>query len=341
MTSTTSFTEYLIVHELAHQWFGDMITCARWSDLWLNEGFAKYSEALYTEVKYGSQAYRTFIASQADGAKTATGSVSAMDTSNVGVLFNFARTYQKGAMVLHMLRHVLGDSVFFRALQSYVNDPRFRFNVATTEGFQGICESVSGKQLGYFFNEWIYGEKFPRYAFEWSAKPSGSAFEVTIQINQATGTTNPAFFTMPIDFKLSSSGWDTTVVLFNTSNDQAFSFTVSHLPTSVALDPDSWILRDNEQSLLPTRYVLEQNYPNPFNSKTSIVFSIPPIGTRQDVSLRVYDILGREIAVLVNEPLLTGTYSTSFDGAGLASGVYFYRLATTNFVQTRKLVLLR
>jgi len=341
MTSTTAFTEYLIVHELGHQWFGDMITCARWSDLWLNEGFAKYSEALYTEVKYGSDAYRTFIAVQADGAKTAAGSVSAKDTSNVGVLFNFERTYQKGAMVLHMLRHVLGDSVFFLTMRSYANDQRFRFNVATTEGFQSVCESVSGKQLGYFFNEWIYGEKFPRYAYKWNAKALNSAYEVTIQISQATGSTNPAFFTMPIDFKASTSGWDTTVVLFNTSNDQVFSFIVSHLPTSVELDPDMWILRDIGQSLLPTRYTLEQNYPNPFNSTTTIVFSIPSVGSRQDVSLRVFDILGRQIAVLVNGMFLPGTYGTTLDASSLASGAYFYRFQASGFMQTKKLVLLR
>jgi hypothetical protein len=260
--------------------------------------------------------------------------------------------YNKGAMVLHMLRHVLSDSVFFRALRSYVNDPRFRFNVATTEGLRSVCESVSGKQLGYFFSEWIYGEKFPRYEYEWSAKASNSAYEATIQISQATGTTNPVFFTMPIDFKVSASGWDTTVVLFNTSNDQAFSFNVSHLPTSVELDPDRWILRDIGQSLLPTRYTLGQNYPNPFNSTTTIVFSIPPVGSRQDVSLRVYDILGQQIAVLVNGMFLPGTYGATLDASSLASGVYFYRLLARpssssvggqsgGFMQTKKLVLLR
>jgi aminopeptidase N len=341
MTSTTSFSEYLIVHELAHQWFGDLITCANWSNLWLNEGFAKYSEGLYTEVKNGSAAYNAFMAGQADAAKNAVGPVHARDTVNLQELFDRPRVYNKGAMVLHMLRHVLGDSVFFQALRSYVNDPRFRFNVATTEGFQSVCESVSGKELSYFFNEWIYGEKFPRYAYEWSAKASGLAYEVTIQISQVTGTTNPAFFTMPIDFKVSTSGWDTTVVLFNSSNDQTFSFTVPHEPTSVALDPNMWILRDIEESLIPTRYTLEQNYPNPFNSTTTIVFSIPPVGIRQDVSLRVYDLLGQEIAVLVKGVFLPGTYRATLDASGLASSVYYYRLKAGEFSGTRKLLLLK
>ena len=341
MTSTTGFTEYLIVHELSHHWFGDLITCARWADIWLNEGFAKYSEALYTEVKYGPNAYNAFIAIQAEGAKTVTGSVHAMDTSNVGTLFNFQRTYQKGAMVLHMLRHVIGDSMFFRSMRSYADDPRFRFKTATTEGFQSVCESVSGRQLGYFFDEWIYGEKYPLYSYEWSVKPSGSEYEVTIRVGQTTRTANPAFFAMPIDFRLSSSGWDTTVVLFNSSNNQVFTFNVSHIPVTITLDPDGWILHDIVNSLIPTKYTLEQNYPNPFNSGTKIVFAIPATGIKQAVSLRVYDILGREVATLFNDQELPGTYDATFDGTGLASGIYFYRLQAGSFVETKKCVLLR
>jgi aminopeptidase N len=345
MTSTVAFTEYLIVHELAHQWFGDLITCANWPNIWLNEGFAKYSEALYTEAKYGTAAYHRFMASQASDSKSALGSIYQRDTSVVRQLFDFRLVYQKGAVVLHMLRHVLGDSVFFRAMRSYVDDPRFRFNVATTEGFRNVCETVSGQQLGYFFNQWVYGEKYPRYTFSWSTRPSSGGHEVAIKIKQTTGTTNPSFFMMPIDFKLSTTDWDTTVVLFNVVNEQEFVLYVSHKPTTVALDPDGWILHDDESSIspLPTRYVLEQNYPNPcpFNSTTRIKFSIPPVGTRQAVSLRVYNILGQEVAALVNERLDPGIYETVFDVSGLPSGVYFYRLLAEGFLATRKFILLR
>lgn len=341
MTSTTSFTEYVIVHELAHQWFGDLITCANWSNLWLNEGFAKYSEALYAEVKCGNAAFHAFMAGQADAAKNAVGPVYAADTSNVGELFDRPRVYNKGAMVLHMLRHVLGDSVFFRALRNYVDDPRFRYGVATTEGFQSVCESVSGMQLGYFFIQWIYGESFPRYAYAWSAKTSGSGFEVTVQLSQTTGTSNPSFFTMPIDLKLSGSAWDTTVVLLNSQRDQLFSFNVTHEPLRVTLDPENWVLHDIETLPVPTQYRLDQNFPNPFNAATRIKFMIPPIGTRQTVTLRIYDLLGKEIATLVNEKLDPGYYERSFDPIGIASGVYFYRLQAGGYLETKKLVVLR
>ncbi|MEK9137922.1 MAG: M1 family aminopeptidase, partial [Bacteroidota bacterium] len=317
---------------------GIMIDTFGWVD-----GFAKYGEALYTEAKYGTAAYHRFMASQASDSKSALGSIYQRDTSVVRQLFDFRLVYQKGAVVLHMLRHVLGDSVFFRAMRSYVNDPRFRFNVATTEGFRNVCETVSGQQLGYFFNQWVYGEKYPRYTFSWSTRPSSGGHEVAIKIKQTTGTTNPSFFMMPIDFKLSTTDWDTTVVLFNVVNEQEFVLYVSHKPTIVALDPDGWILHDDESnsSSLPTRFVLEQNYPNPFNTTTRIKFSIPPVGTRQAVSLRVYNILGQEVAVLVNEKLDPGIYETAFDASGLASGVYFYRLHAGDFLETKKFILLR
>ena len=341
MTSTTGFGEFVVVHELAHQWFGDMITCATWQNIWLNEGFARYSEALYAEARYGANAYRDYMSFQADGARTAIGPVYSRDTSDIPVLFNDALTYRKGAMVLHMLRHVLGDSVFFRCMRNYANDPRFRFNVATTEGFQSVCESTSGLSLGYFFNEWVFGEKYPHYAYAWTATPSGSGFEVSITIGQTTGTTNPAIFSMPIDFKLSAAGWDTTVVLFNTSNEQQFRVPLSHRPDSVLLDPGEWILHDIVNSLIPTQYILEQNYPNPFNTSTRISYSVFPTGTRQAVSLKVYDVLGREVATLVNTEQVPGTYQTTFDGSGLASGVYFYRLQAGGFAETKKLLLLK
>lgn len=341
MTSTTGFSEYLIVHELAHQWFGDMITCANWQNIWLNEGFARYAEALYAEAKYGSSTYRGLMAGFMDLAKTAVGPLFSRDTTNIPLLFNGPLTYMKGATILHMLRHVLGDSVFFQAMRRYADDPRLRFSVATTEDFQNTCETVSGKQLGYFFREWIYGEKYPQYSFDWRTVSSGNGNEVTIHISQYTGTSNPIVFSMPIDFKLSTDDWDTTVVVFNSSLAESFTIVTSHVPSSVTLDPDGWILRDVVSSFLPTEYRLEQSYPNPFNTSTTIKYSIPPVGTRPFVSLKVYDVLGREVATLANEQQSTGTYSVSFSGSGLASGVYYYQLQAGGFVQTRNFILLK
>jgi aminopeptidase N len=163
MTSTTTFDEMTLAHELAHQWFGDMITCRTWYDLWLNEGFAQYSTALYLERKYGISSYWVYMNSQLDYAKSASGIIGAPDISSVGNLFNVSRTYSKGASVLHMLRHILGDSIFFRSIYTYANDPALKYSTASIGDFKSVCETVSGKDLTYFFQEWIYGESFPEY----------------------------------------------------------------------------------------------------------------------------------------------------------------------------------
>ena len=356
MTSLNGFSESLVAHELAHMWFGDMITCANWPNIWLNEGFATYSVAVYYEGKYGPANYVTYMNSQMNSARNAVGSVYVRDTSTVGSLFSNNLVYAKGASVLHMLRHVLGDSVFFRCLRAYASDPRFKFAVATTEDLKEVCETVSGVSLGYFFDEWIYGEKYPRYTYSWRAIPdTNGGYFVPIRIQQTSGTTNPVFFTMPVDFRLTGTSLDTTVVLWNNLADQSFQIHVPSLPTTGQLDPNNWILKtatlvsvdDKGFVKAPLSFRLDQNYPNPFNPNTTIRYELP--GTSH-VQLKVYDFLGREVATLVDRVEEPGYRSVDFNASLLSTGVYVYRLSVStdgrsgkasNTVATKKLLLLK
>ena len=344
MTSTTNFAEYTISHELAHQWFGDMITCANWPSLWLNEGFATFCETLYGGIRHGQQEYRAHLADMMSPAMRAQGSLYLQDTSTVAAMFNFDRVYAKGAWVLHMLRHVLGDSVFFGSMRAYAGDPRFRYRSATTEGFQSVCEAVSGKSLGYFFDEWIFGEGYPQYTVDWSPVTADTGHAVDVRIGQTTTGVVPAFFTMPVDIRISDGVRDTTVVVMHTSPGQAFTFRVPFAPTSLRLDPDIWILREVlTPDRLPAEFALGQNYPNPFNPGTAITFSLPH---RSDVTLTVYDILGREVTVLIRQRINAGTQSVRWEGTDasgklVGSGVYFYRLTADAFTTTKKMLLLK
>lgn len=354
MTSATvgAFAEYVVAHELAHQWFGDLVTCANWPNIWLNEGFATYAESIYFEAKYGQASYWNDVLRKAPTAKTAVGTIYVSDTSEVRTLFDGSLVYRKGSWVLHMLRHVLGDSIFFRSLKSYLEDPRYRFGVAATEDFQHVCETISGMSLGYFFAEWIYGEKYPKYSYSWSAARGASGYDVSVTINQTTGTSNPSFFTMPVDLRVSAPGWDTTVVLFNTFDEQEFAFNVSHPPVSADLDPENWILRDINQATrvpppgsAPFRFSLEQNFPNPFNPTTEIEYQVASSGF---VTLSVFDLLGRRVALLVSEEKEPGIYTVTWDARDLPSGVYMYRLQAPiqsgqggQLLTTRKAIVLR
>ncbi len=347
MASMSAFDSTYIAHELSHQWFGDMITPANWHHLWLNEGFATYCVGLYLEKKSSIAVLINYMNSNSIFAKGATGTLYLQDTTNVGNMFDYNRIYAKGASVLHMLRHVLGDSVFFNSLRSYVSDSRFRFGNATTEDFKEVCETVSGLSLDYFFNEWVYGEKYPHYILSWQSVPDTSGYMVTIRVQQTTGTNNPNYFTMPIDFRLVGTNLDTTnVVLWNNSADQFFSIHTSTIPTTVQLDPKNWILHsltivsgvDGEQAEVPATFKLDQNYPNPFNPSTTIRFQVP---NSSFVNLKVYDVLGNEIETLVSEEKPVGNYEVDFNAKGLSSGIYFYTLQAGAFVETKKMILLR
>jgi aminopeptidase N len=326
MTSTTTFDEDVISHELAHQWFGDMITCRTWSDLWLNEGFAQYCSALYREQQYGKASYWSYMNAQLNSAVQAVGAIGVPDTSSVPALFDGPRIYCKGASVLHMLRHVLGDSVFFLVLTTYADAPSLKYATASIRDFQDVCELVSGKDLSFFFQEWIYGTGFPHYEYTWSSSPSGNGNLVLLDIVQSGASGTPAFFTMPLDVRISATGWDTTVTVVNDSLRQRYWLNVSRVPSNVQLDPDGWILKLVTPGQPPAQYLLSQNYPNPFNPKTTISFQVP---THSLVTLKIFDLLGRELFVLLSEEKWPGSYAVDWNSHNVASGVYFYRLQAT------------
>lgn len=354
ISSMGSFREDIVAHELAHQWFGDKITCKDWQNIWLNEGFATYSEALYLEAKYGDEAYINNILNEMEYARYAQGSIYVEDISTVASIFNYVRSYAKGSIVLHMLRKVVGNEHFFDILKAYAGDPELAFNVATTEDFQSICETVSGMDLDYFFSEWIWGINFPIYSMHWNINSSSNnLYNIDISINQQTNS-KPAFFTMPIDLKISTTVHDTIITVFNNSQNQNFNITVIGRPTEIEIDPEHWILKDvtsvtgvnDYENKLPESFSLSQNYPNPFNPSTVINYSIPASAIKNGtnslaVSLKVYDVLGKEIATLVNETKNAGNYSIQFDSEKYSAGVYYYNLHAGNYSQTRKMILLK
>jgi len=242
--SAFGFTEPVIVHELAHQWWGDMITLNNWHEIWLNEGFASYCEALYYEVKDGKAAYHDYINGMF---YSAGGTVYVYDTTDVWNIFS-GIVYDKGAWVLHQLRHVVGDSVFFECLQAYYNS-EFQHADATTEGLKNIFETVSGMELDYFFDQWIYGTYFPRYYWSYRSEldPEDGRYWTYFQLRQGQ-TTPPQTFIMPIDLVMTSASGVDTVVIFNDVRDSIYVLKTDEKPTDILLDPDQWIQRYSYKS---------------------------------------------------------------------------------------------
>jgi aminopeptidase N len=337
LTSTTTYAENVIAHELAHQWFGDMITCRTWRDVWLNEGFAQYSTALYLERKYNTDAYWSYMRNQMGSARHAEGSVYVQDTTQVRDLFDGNLVYAKGAVILHMLRHVLGDSIFSQTLYSYANDAEHMFRTASTQDFRTVCENESGRDLEYFFDQWVFGTGYPHYTLTWDAARSGMNDIVSVTVTQVMNNGEPAYFKMPIDITIRSDAYDTTITVFNDSIRQSFVFSVPFITRAVELDRQGWLLKDVAEQLVQN-YSLSQNYPNPFNGSTLIEFQIP---RRSSVQLEIFNVLGQKVATLIDDVRTMGRYSVEFDGNGLPSGVYVYRLTTPAASLLQKMLLIR
>lgn len=347
ITSIVAFSTILVAHELAHQWFGDMITCKDWQNIWLNEGFATYCEALYTEKKQGYTAYKSYMQNVLSSAKNASGTLYCQNIDDVNSIFNSARSYKKGGSVLHMLRWVLGDSLFFKTMYNYANDPQLKYGVAVTEDFWRVAEETSNMDLDFFFNEWVYGERYPKYTADLEYIDNGSNYKVKMVLTQNNNNNNnPEFFTMPVEVRFKTPSGDTLITVWNNQKVQEYNFVLSGKPSMFVLDPNSWLLKDvithvtgvTDNEINISDYKLEQNYPNPFNPETKIVYSL---GSPDNVKLTIYDVLGKEITTLVNEFQNPGSYTVNFNAANLSGGVYFYELQTDNFRSVRKLVLLQ
>lgn len=335
----------LISHELAHQWFGDKVTCKDWQNIWLNEGFATFCEAIYAEAVGGKSSYDAYVSASMERAKRAVGSIYVKDISSVAQIFDGNRSYEKGGTVLHMLRGIVGDEKFFKLMRDYIDDPRYAYNVATTEDFQGVAESVYGSSLDYFFKEWIYGENFPTYTVTWNTASLGNGIsKVNLNIAQSKNST-PQFFTMPIQINIKSSVGDTLITVFNNQLNQGFSLVVNGTVSAIQFDPNNFILKNSsvtvgieDEKLHLDNFELFQNYPNPFNPETMIKYQIP---VKSFVSLKVFDVLGKEVALLVNQENEAGLHEVKFDASTLSSGIYFYVLQSGNFTSNKKLLLLK
>jgi len=343
-SSMAFFDDALIAHELAHQWFGDKITCKNWQNIWLNEGFATYLEAIYFEEAKGKNAYQQNIAFNMGKAKNAQGSVYVEDISSIGEIFNSNRSYAKGAVILHMLRGIVGDEIFFKGCKNYLNDPKLAYGVAVTEDLQKHFETLTGNSLDYFFSQWIYGYNYPVYSLEYSYKEvENSEYDITFKLSQKTNK-KPVFFTMPVQIKVKTSIKDTVLNFFNNQQNQVFKTRIKGKPDNIIFDPENLILKDVKsitgikQSKVPVKFELNQNYPNPFNPVTKIAFSLPE---SMKIKLEVFDLLGKRVAVLINGKTEAGTTEYNLDASDWPSGIYYYRLSSEQKTETRKMVLLK
>lgn len=335
----TSDGQYGLAHELAHQWWGDLVTCETWKDIWLNEGFATFSEDLYKEYTQGKSAYFSSMNTRANYYYNYN---PGYPIYNPPQIFNAAISYYKGALVLNMLRFVLGDSLFFQTLINYRN--QFLYSTATTNDFKNVVSQTAGEDFSYFFNQWVYQPDHPVYVYNWKVTKNQNNYNLTFYLRQTQ--THYSVYKMPIELKIQLTNSDTTLRIWNTERDQSFTFEFNDSIITVLFDPQNYILKQANRDIslnvfenqTPQKFELLQNYPNPFNSQTTIRFSIP---SKDFVSIKLFDLNGNEIKTLVNNEFNQGQYSINLDASQLASGVYFYMMKTKKFNATKKLVIIK
>jgi hypothetical protein len=242
MSFVTNFDFSLLAHELAHQWFGDMVTCASWSDVWLNEGFATYMEGLAQERFNPSNWQAWKNAKIANVISSSTGSVYVKDTTNINRIFNGRLTYDKGALILHQLRWLIGDEDFFEALRNYLL--KIGYGFATTQDLKTELEKVSERNLDEYFNDYFLGEGYPKFNIKWEAKPDN---KIALLISQTQSSNKVSFYEMDLPIRFSSNGQSVVTRISFLKNQSYYEIDLPFVCEKVELDPEKWLISGGNQ----------------------------------------------------------------------------------------------
>lgn len=323
MTSLGFFDYYIDAHELGHQWWGDQVTCKSWGDIWINEGFASYSEHLTAQYLDNANfipnlnSAHTNIMSQPGGSIHFTGA----DTLNSNRIFSSRLTYDKGGAILHTLRFVTNDdSLWFNTLRSFQNV--YKHSTASTVDFINHYQSQTGIDPTQFFNQWYYGQGYPTFTVSYNKVGS------TCYIKSVQGTSSPnsvALFKTPMEYKIVRTGApDTTVRVNHNNTTEIYSFNILGSVTGIVVDPNQWVINKVSGPTLDANLTGVNEQPAGFANVT-----VGPNPTKNNLSIKdagegtmhLLDLNGKVIL----EKEYSGDLTISLNA--YAEGVYFVKLS--------------
>jgi aminopeptidase N len=319
MTTLSSFSFGLVAHEMGHMWFGDNITCATWQDIWINEGFASYTEYIAEQNLRSQEAADSWMENAHNLAKDRPqGSVYIPfeDADDVNRIFDYRLSYKKGAAIIHMIRFELdNDTLFFDVLKEY--QARFGGKVATGLDFKGVLEDVSGKDFTTFFDQWYFGKGYPYFTLGWKQRNDS----LLITSLESTSSTETPFFQMPLELKVELTDRDTLLRIFQTEELQDFKFRLGGSVTNIIVDPHRWSLFElNSISYIEDmtdRNIPFKIFPNPARDQVSIDF----YGKAFPREITLTNLAGQEIMQLQSsDPILI------LNIRELASGAYIIQV---------------
>lgn len=309
--------DWVIAHELSHQWWGDMVTCIDWRDIWLNEGFATYSDALFVEYMNGHQAFldrmreRAKIYFREDSTYHRPIYDPPMDS-----LFNYAYTYCKASWVLHMLRYLGGDSLYYLGLRNYRDS--LAYGNASTYDLCRIVSRIYGTDLTWFFNEWIFSPGHPEYDVDWGVYPEANRYRTRIRIAQVQ--TNSPIFHLPVEIRLRFDSGDTLIRFPIQDSVEIFEVITTKRPIGLEVDPNEWILNLADVEI----GVAEEPSPKPVRIiLPTICAGLITITADRATEVQILDPSGRVVDRIHLKPG-KNCYRPRF-----SSGVYFLRKEAT------------
>ena len=341
-----------MAHELAHQWWGDMVTLVDFRNIWLNEGFASYGEAVWRDGFYGAADYAVYVQNQMASALNSDNNLryALYDPPEANLFGN--TIYKKGSVVLHMLRRVLGDGPFFAGMQLY--GQRFRYGNASTADFETAMEDASGQTLDWFFQQWVYDKGLPTYNWGWQTMSPTDPDQTSLGVQIRQVQTNAPLFRMPVELQVVRSGRpDTTVVIENDAVAlQNWIVPINGVVTGVLFDPRNSIYKRIQQITVDAPPAIPDAgpsvtfsaEPNPSRTSTRLRVALSA-STTEPIVMTIYDSAGRAIRSL--EPARPGAVTADFvwdlrdrDGRRVASGIYFARARAGANHEDRSLVVL-
>lgn len=334
MSFVGSFSFNLVVHELAHMWFGDKVTCATWHDIWLNEGFADYCTGLMTEFYEGDQDFKSWKSARVQDITSQNGgSVYNPDAESESRTFNSRLTYKKGSMVVHLIRYMMNnDELFYQTFKNWLDDPEFAWGYADTEDLKAFLEAQTGNDWTDYFNDWIYGEGHPIFNILVD-KTSGSN-ELTVHFSQSGSHSSVPYFHTPFEIEFRGSGSQKETRRFEISAQQQ-SFEVNDLGfnvTSIVPNPGSDVVCKIASSVLNTDELdLDSEikiYPNPVYSLLNIESGVR---IRQ---IEITDVSGKT----VYKKSKINQNQFEVQTRNFPKGVYIIQIKTDKKLQTKKFI---
>ena len=330
MSFVGDFSFGLIAHELAHQWFGDYITLGSWQHIWLNEGFATYLTGLSYENLAEPQHWPIWkkvnkekVLSQPGG------SVFVDDTSSVSRIFDSRLSYAKGGLLLHMQRWIVGDSLFFMALQNYFSDEKIANGFAFSEDWIRQIEATADTNLTAFFNDWLYNEGYPIYSINYKQQKPDS---LVVELSQTTSHESVDFFELPVPIRVYGNNKTDSADfrLNNIVNHQTFILNPGFIIDEIVIDPEDWIICQTDKitgnAIIETENELVV-FPNPGSDKISFFLT----NNQTCIQTRVYSVSGSLLKQIQGN-------KSSVDIANLPTGTYILQLETSSSVFTKKIV---